>query len=71
MTAFLRLKALRLKAPVTSKTGYNRGFFKRTKTPRYAGSSKKAKPLNKLKRGLLCEISSCPDYKLPHKGDQQ
>ena len=27
MTAFLRLKPLRLKAPVTSNSGYNRGFF--------------------------------------------
>ena len=42
----------------------------RPKTPRYAGSSKKAKPLNKLKKGFLCEITSCLDSKSIHKGTQ-
>ena len=51
----------------------NRGgiHFLRSKTPRYAGSSKKAKPLNKLKRGFLCEITSCLDSQSIHKGTQQ
>ena len=45
-------------------------FFLRLKTPRYAGSSKKAKPLHKLKKGFLCEITSCLDSKSIHKGTQ-
>ena len=44
--------------------------FLRLKTPRYAGSSKKAKPLHKLKKGFLCEITSCLDSKSIHKGTQ-
>lgn len=49
---------------------HGRGFFLKSKTPRYAGSSKKAKPLNKLKRGFLCEITSCLGSKSIHKGTQ-
>ncbi len=45
-------------------------LFLRLKTPRYAGSSKKAKPLHKLKKGFLCEITSCLDSKSIHKGTQ-
>lgn len=47
-----------------------RASFLRLKTPRYAGSSKKAKPLHKLKKGFLCEITSCLDSKSIHKGTQ-
>ena len=55
------------------KTGaalFKAAFFLRPKTPRYAGSSKKAKPLNTLKKGFLCEITSCLDSKSIHKGTQ-
>ena len=45
-------------------------FVLRPKTPRYAGSSKKTKPLNKLKKVFLCEIISCLDSKFMHKGTQ-